>query len=93
MPLPSIRLQERLHYSKEHSTLRPPNSYLFQLCGFLKGKCRCDSSEQAGYYYGTYCEMENECEVDQNCGEGGVCQDTKVIAITGMASQSLFDLR
>ncbi len=45
----------------------------------LQGKCKCFSNNQVGYFYGQYCEMENECELDQHCGEGGVCRDTQVI--------------
>ncbi|GMH36265.1 hypothetical protein BSKO_04133 [Bryopsis sp. KO-2023] len=39
----------------------------------VKGKCRCDSNEKKGFWEGTYCERQNECDDDTHCGEGGVC--------------------
>ena len=41
-----------------------------------KGKCECDSSPKDGFWYGEYCQSQNECEEDEHCGEGGVCVDT-----------------
>ena len=42
----------------------------------VRGRCQCDSSEEDGFWYGDYCESQNECEEDEHCGEGGACIDT-----------------
>lgn len=42
----------------------------------VRGQCRCDSSEEDGFWYGEYCQNQNECDEDAHCGEGGVCVET-----------------
>lgn len=44
-------------------------------CG-AAGACQCDSSPATGFFYGTHCEYENECEEDTHCGANGKCIDT-----------------
>eukprot|EP00803_Ostreobium_quekettii_P011040 evm.model.scf_763.2 EVM.evm.TU.scf_763.2 scf_763:13070-19189(+) len=40
-----------------------------------QGKCVCDKNRNAGFWEGTYCERQNECDTDAHCGEGGMCID------------------
>eukprot|EP00873_Tetraselmis_striata_P022444 jgi/Tetstr1/442708/TSEL_030798.t1 len=42
-----------------------------------QGVCQCDSSPETGFWYGQYCEKENECEADGHCGSEGLCLDTE----------------
>lgn len=44
----------------------------------VQGKCQCFADLERGFWEGTYCERQNECESDFHCGIGGVCVDTKV---------------
>lgn len=43
-----------------------------------QGKCQCNRSPETGFWYGNYCEQEDECESDEHCGPFGVCQDSMV---------------
>eukprot|EP00210_Caulerpa_lentillifera_P002713 g2593.t1 len=43
----------------------------------VQGKCQCFTDPERGFWEGTYCERQNECEVDSHCGTGGICIDTK----------------
>lgn len=44
-----------------------------------QGKCECQSNAEDGFWYGQYCERQNECEEDADCGTHGLCIDTEVI--------------
>lgn len=55
---------------------------VIELCFHVQGQCQCDSSPETGFWYGDYCNQENECELDMHCGRGGVCQDSEVGAIS-----------
>lgn len=56
--------------------------YVFDHCLFritpVQGKCQCFTDLERGFWEGTYCERQNECDLDSHCGTGGVCVDTKV---------------
>jgi len=43
----------------------------------VEGQCQCNRSPATGFWYGEYCEQEDECDTDADCGEFGVCQDSK----------------
>lgn len=39
---------------------------------YLVGRCKCDR-----FYYGTFCEMKDECDEDSDCGVQGKCLDVE----------------
>ncbi|KAK9836584.1 hypothetical protein WJX74_003639 [Apatococcus lobatus] len=41
----------------------------------VQGACQCDNSRAAGFWEGTHCERENECQADADCGQYGRCID------------------
>jgi hypothetical protein len=43
----------------------------------VEGTCVCDNDMNRGFWEGTYCERQNECGVNSDCGTGGLCIDTK----------------